>query len=173
MNRRTLLSFALAALAVLPMTAQASGPYAMRNRWLPGALSRGPIKVAVVPDSLVNLKDWTGSSIGLKAYGVAVPPGGKIKVTLSQPPNNGYYNVGVWVVDNVGFIPDRCATGQGDPQDCFNNPGKKTVVCYFIVNDQELYGRENQPYTMVFEKSWEPGSVDTSKIKFREQIGKL
>lgn len=41
MRLRTLGTLLVAAITTLPMLAQATGPYALRNRWLAGALSRG------------------------------------------------------------------------------------------------------------------------------------
>ncbi|HJU83870.1 MAG TPA: hypothetical protein VJ600_06645 [Holophagaceae bacterium] len=126
---------------------------------------RATLQVTAVADTDATLQGWTQAG-GQRAYGLIVPPGGKVTVRLRHA-KAGYFHIGRKWVHNLGYIPERCLSG--DPMNCFNNPTDKPIDVYFIVSDPSHWADEKAPFTLEFTRSWKPGA-DTGGVKLREQL---
>lgn len=170
---RTNLLLALGLLAAADATAQGAKPAAtpvtvVRPTNIAtglGSTAHGSVQVTAVNDGDASLQGWTQVG-GARAYGIVVPPGGKVTARLRHA-RAGYFKVTHKVVHHLGYIPERCLSG--DPMDCFNNATDHPIDVYFVVHDPDHQADEKSPYTLEFSRSWKPGSGN-STLKLRDQL---
>ena len=175
MRNLTLLAFGLLAIAdataqgAKPAPAAAPQPASVPTQPQgPGGKvtsHRATVQVTAVADSDTTLQGWTQAG-GLRAYGLIVPPGGKVSVRLRHA-KAGYFHIGRRWVHNLGYVPEKCLSGA--PMNCFNNATDKPIDVYFVVSDDGHWADEKSPYTLEFTRSWKPGA-DAGGVKVREQL---
>ena len=126
---------------------------------------RGPVEVVPLSGAAEKLEGWADST-GRRAYGIVVPPGGKVTLRLRHA-KAAYFQVKGIVTHNLGYKPDPCLSGE--PKDCFNNATEHPVDVYFVVTDSGHWADPKAPYTLEITRSWKPGT-EAPALKLRKHL---
>jgi hypothetical protein len=109
---------------------------------------RGPsIPALQLPAGSCRVKDKIPDLSGWRAYAVAVPGGGSIKVHVVEGRKAWFRVLGMnaWGREEEGLLQNRIPTGE--PQATYRNPGAETRTVYFVVDtlDPNMVG---EPFTV-------------------------
>lgn len=128
-------------------------------------LSRvGFLPVIPVDASAESVVDHTHHPSGWKAYGIAVPPGGRLQVEL-QHSKIGWFRLSA--LDKWGQL------GPGTLQATLaykpvlltvSNPKKEAEAIYVIVDDPGRWSIKD-PYKLVVRRDWDPAVVNLSSVQ--------
>lgn len=131
---------------------------------------RGSIPVTPVAEDLIELNDAAMYPSGLKVYGFAVPPGGKLHVRLNHG-NEGWFRLAMvnkWGDLGPGMLQNLIPTG--NPEVRYTNPTKEAQGVYVIVDDPGWMSSSAYPYTLHVQRDWEPGREDTKAVQLAHGI---
>jgi hypothetical protein len=130
-------------------------------QWLARA---GFLPVTPVDSKAESLVDFTWQPSGWKAYGFAVPPGGRLQVEV-QHTKPGWFRlmaVNRWGTPGPGML--EAAIAHRPIMVTVSNPGKKADAVYIIVDDPGWWSTKDDPYTLVIRRDWDPTAVDLSSV---------
>lgn len=129
-------------------------------------LSRqGFLPVTPIGVGVSSLSDYIQRPAGWRAYGVAVPAGGRIQVEVSHP-NIGWFRlmaVNKWGYPGPGML--QAAIAHQPVMVTLTNPGKEATAMYIIVDDPAWWSDEASPYTLTIRRDWDPLKVDLSRVQ--------
>ncbi|MBI4912847.1 MAG: hypothetical protein HY823_08910 [Acidobacteria bacterium] len=124
----------------------------------------GFIPVTPVDPGTESLVDFAWRPAGWKAYGFAVPPGGKLQVEL-QHEKLGWFRlmaVDRWGKPGPGML--QAAIAYRPTIVTLTNPRAKADCVYVIVDDPGWWSDKESPYTLVVRRDWDP-RADLSEAK--------
>lgn len=130
-------------------------------QWLSRA---GFLPVTPVDAKAETVVDHTWAPSGWKAYGFAVPPGGRLQVEV-QHTKLGWFRlmaVDRWGKPGPGML--QAAIAHQPIMVTVSNPGKKADAVYIIVDDPAWWSSKEDPYTLVIRRDWDPAAVDLSSV---------
>jgi hypothetical protein len=126
---------------------------------------KGFIGVTEVGPTVTSLTDVSETPAGWKAYGVAIPPGGKLNVELSHP-NLGWFRLMAVRKDGTPGPGMLNAIAAYRPVAfTLANPTSEAGAVYIIVDDPGWMSSKDSPYTLTFTRSWDPATTDLSSVK--------
>lgn len=131
-------------------------------QWLSRA---GFLPVTPVDASAETVVDHTWMPSGWKAYGFAIPPGGRLQVEV-QHPKPGWFRlmaVDRWGKPGPGML--EAAIAHRPVLVTVSNPDRKPSAVYIIVDDPAWWSSKEDPYTLSIRRDWDPASVDLSSVK--------
>lgn len=148
---------------VLPdMAYWASRDLMAEIQWLSRA---GYLPVTPVDPTAETLVDYTWVPSGWKAYGFAVPPGGRLQVEV-QHLKPGWFRlmaVDQWGKPGPGML--EASIAHRPVLVTVSNPEKEAKAIYIIVDDPAWWSSKADPYTLVIRRDWDPAAVDLSAVK--------
>lgn len=125
----------------------------------------GFIPVTPVGTGVSSLSDFAQFPAGWRAYGIAVPAGGRIQVSLHHD-KLGWFRllaVNKWGQPGPGML--HAANAYQPVMVTLTNPGKKAEAMYVIVDDPGWWSDQRDPYTLSIRRSWDPLHTDLSQVK--------
>ncbi len=125
----------------------------------------GFIPVTPIGAGVTQLSDYAQFPAGWRAYGIAVPPGGRIQVSLHHP-NLGWFRLmatNKWGQPGPGML--HASVAYRPVAMTLSNPGKEAEAIYVIVDDPGWMSSQNDPYTLTIRRDWDPRSVDLAQVK--------
>ena len=125
----------------------------------------GFIPVTPIGPGVSQLSDYAQFPAGWRAYGIAVPPGGRIAVSLHHP-NLGWFRlmaVNKWGQPGPGML--QASVAYRPVAMTLSNPGKEAEAIYVIVDDPGWMSSQNDPYTLTIRRDWDPRNVDLAQVK--------
>jgi hypothetical protein len=129
-------------------------------------LSRGGfIPVNPIGDSVEVLTDYAQRLAGWRAYGLSVPAGGTVQVEV-QHAKLGWFRL--MMVNRWGEPGDGMLHQLVEHQPVkltYRNPGKEATAVYVIVDDPGWWSTEQEPYTLLVRRDWDPANTDLSQVK--------
>lgn len=131
-------------------------------QWLSRA---GFLPVTPVDPSAETVVDHTWMPSGWKAYGFAIPPGGRLQVEV-QHTKPGWFRlmaVDRWGKPGPGML--EAAIAHRPVMVTVSNPDRKPSAVYIIVDDPAWWSSKEDPYTLSIRRDWDPASVDLSSVK--------
>lgn len=129
-------------------------------------LSRtGLIPVTPIGVGVTSISDYAMFPAGWRAYGVAVPAGGRIQVEVHHPKIAWFRLMAVnkWGQPGPGML--HAAMAYRPVMVTLTNPGKEATAMYIIVDDPGWWSDKNDPYTLTFRRDWDPLKVDLSHVQ--------
>ena len=131
-------------------------------QWLSRA---GFIPITPVDPSVDSLQDYAFWPAGWKAYGFAVPPGGKLQVEVQHEKPAWFRLMAVdkWGKPGPGML--QAAIAYRPTMVTLTNPGKEANAVYVIVDDPGWWSSKEDPYTVVVRRDWDPSQVDLKSVK--------
>ncbi len=121
---------------------------------------QGYIPVSSIPDEEKEMAGVSEFPAGWKAYGMVVPPGGKLHVRLSHV-NQGWFRLAmVTKCGNLGPGMLQNLIPTGHPEVRYTNPTKETQAVYVIVDDPGWMSSKAFPYFLTIDRDWDPAQVD-------------
>jgi hypothetical protein len=141
--------------------------WGMRNimaeiQWLSRA---GFLPVTPVDPSAETIVDYTWQPSGWKAYGFAMPPGGRLQVEV-QHSKLGWFRlmaVDKWGKPGPGML--QASIAHHPIMVTITNPAKKAEAVYIIVDDPGWWSDKENPYTLVIRRDWDPATTNLSSVK--------
>jgi hypothetical protein len=133
---------------------------------------QGFIPATPVPGDVLELKDVADRPAGWKAYAIAVPPQGQVTVRVSHT-KTGWFRLimsNKWSDREEGMLRPVGEPMFGMLQRTYTNPSKSAKGVYVIVDDPGWWSSKDDPYTVTFERSWDPATVDLSGVKLATGI---
>jgi hypothetical protein len=131
-------------------------------QWLSRA---GFLPVTPVDPAAETLVDFTWRPSGWKAYGFAIPAGGRLQVEV-QHTKLGWFRlmaVNKWGQPGPGML--QAAIAHRPIMVTVTNPSAKADAVYIIVDDPAWWSDKEDPYTLVIRRDWDPASVNLSSVK--------
>lgn len=131
-------------------------------QWLSRA---GFLPVTPVDATVESLVDHTWRPAGWKAYGFAIPPGGKLQVEV-QHDKLGWFRlmaVDRWGKPGRGML--QAAIAYRPTLVTLTNDSRKAEAVYIIVDDPAWWSDKDSPYTLVIRRDWDPAAVDLTKVQ--------
>jgi len=131
-------------------------------QWLSRA---GFIPVTAVDPTAESLEDYAFWPAGWKAYGFAIPPGGKLQVEV-QHTKLGWFRlmaVDKWGTPGPGML--QAANAFSPVMITVSNPGQVASAVYVIVDDPGWWSSKEDPYRLLIRRDWDPYQTDLSKVK--------
>ena len=125
---------------------------------------KGYLPVTPVGVGVNALADYTQRPAGWRAYGVAVPAGGRIQVEVHHPKLAWFRLMLVNKWGDVGPGMMRAAFAPQPVMVTYANPGKEATAVYIIVDDPAWWSDKDAPYTLTFRRDWDPLKVDLSHV---------
>ncbi len=126
---------------------------------------KGFIGVTEVGPTVTSLTDVSETPAGWKAYGVAIPPGGKLNVELSHP-NLGWFRLMAVRKDGTPGPGMLNAMAAYRPVAfTLANVTSEAGAVYIIVDDPGWMSSKDSPYTLTFTRRWDPATTDLSSVK--------
>jgi hypothetical protein len=124
----------------------------------------GSIPVTPVGDSVSRISDYAQFPAGWRAYGIAVPPGGRIQVELHHPKLAWFRLLAVdkWGRPGPGML--QASIAYRPILVTLTNPGKEATAMYVIVDDPGWWSDQADPYTLTIRRDWDPLKVDLSQV---------
>jgi len=126
---------------------------------------KGFLPVTPIGVGVSSLSDYTQQPAGWRAYGVAVPAGGRVQVEVSHP-KIGWFRlmlVNKWGEPGPGML--QAAIAHQPVLVTYANPGKEATAVYIIVDDPAWWSDKDDPYTLSIRRDWDPLKVDLSEVK--------
>ncbi len=125
----------------------------------------GSIPVTAVGAGVESLVDVAEFPAGWKAYGVAIPAGGKLTVELAHS-NLGWFRLMAVRKDGTpgpGML--RAMTAVQPVAFTLTNPTSEAGAVYVIVDDPGWMSSKSNPFTLTFKRSWDPATTDLSSVQ--------
>lgn len=125
---------------------------------------KGFLPVTPVGVGVSALSDYTQRPAGWRAYGVAVPAGGRIQVEVHHP-KIGWFRlmaVNKWGQPGPGML--QAAMAPQPVMITLTNPAKEATAMYIIVDDPAWWSDKDNPYTLTIRRDWDPLKVDLSQV---------
>ena len=125
----------------------------------------GFIPVTPIGEGVSQISDYAMFPAGWRAYGIAVPPGGRIQVAVSHP-NLGWFRlmaVNKWGQPGPGML--HASVAFRPVAVTLSNPGKAAEAIYVIVDDPGWMSSQNNPYTLTIRRDWDSRNVDLASVK--------
>lgn len=125
----------------------------------------GFIPVTPLGTGVNSLSDFVQYPAGWRAYGMAVPAGGRVQFELNHA-NLGWFRlmlVNKWGEPGPGMLQAAIA-----PQPVlvtYTNPSKEATAVYVIVDDPGWWSTVRDPYTLTVRRSWDPMKTDLSQVQ--------
>ena len=148
---------------ILPTPAYWQGRDLMAQiQWLS---RKGYLPVTPVGVGVDALADYTQRPAGWRAYGIAVPAGGRLQVEVKHPKIAWFrlMLVNKWGEPGAGML--RAAMAHQPVMVTYTNPGKEATAVYVIVDDPAWWSDKDDPYTLAIRRDWDPLKVDLSQVK--------
>lgn len=130
-------------------------------KWLSRA---GFLPVTPVDAKTESIVDYTWVPSGWKAYGIAIPAGGKIQVEV-QHTKLGWFRlmaVDRWGKPGPGML--QAAIAHRPIMVTLTNPKSKPDAVYIVVDDPGWWSTKEDPYTLVIRRDWDVAAVDLSSV---------
>jgi hypothetical protein len=124
----------------------------------------GFIPVTPIGAGVSQLSDFAQFPAGWRAYGIAVPPGGRIQVAINHP-NLGWFRLmatNKWGQPGPGML--HASVAYRPVAMTLTNPGKQAEAIYVIVDDPGWMSSHNDPYTLTIRRDWDPLKVDLAQV---------
>lgn len=124
----------------------------------------GFLPVTPVDAKTETIVDHTWMPAGWKAYGFALPPGGRLQVEV-QHSKLGWFRlmaVDKWGKPGPGML--QASIAHQPIMVTISNPSKKPDAAYIIVDDPAWWSTKDDPYTLVVRRDWDPATVDLSSV---------
>lgn len=125
----------------------------------------GLIPVTPVDLRAESFTDVSEFPAGWRAYGIAIPAGGKVQVEVSHP-NLGWFRL--MVVNRHGQVGPGmlpAAAAYRPIMVTVSNPGTTDDAVYIIVDDPGHMSSKDAPYTISVRRDWDPETKDLSKVQ--------
>ena len=125
----------------------------------------GSIPVTPVAGGVGSLVDSAQFPAGWRAYGVAIPAGGKVTVELAHS-NLGWFRLMAVRKDGTpgpGMLNAMVAVQP--VAFTLTNPTSEAGAVYVIVDDPGWMSSKANPYTLTFKRSWDPATTDLSSVQ--------
>ncbi len=131
-------------------------------KWLSRA---GFLPVTPVEANAETVVDHTWMPSGWKAYGFAMPPGGRLQVEVvhSKPAWFRLMAVDKWGRPGPGML--EAAIAHRPTLVTVSNPSTKPSAVYIIVDDPAWWSSKEDPYTLNIRRDWDPAQVDLSAVQ--------
>ena len=125
---------------------------------------RGFLPVTPIGVGVDALADYTQRPAGWRAYGIAVPAGGRIQVEVHHPKLAWFrlMLVNKWGEPGPGMM--QAAIAPQPVMVTYANPGKEATAVYVIVDDPAWWSGKDDPYTLTVRRDWDPLKVDLSQV---------
>jgi hypothetical protein len=136
-------------------------------QWLQRA---GFIPITPVDPSTEVIEDYAFWPAGWKAYGFAIPPGGRLQVEV-QHEKLGWFRlmaVDKWGQPGPGML--QAAVAHRPVMITVSNPGKENSAVYVIVDDPGWWSSKEDPFKLVVRRDWDPSQTDLSSVKMAAGI---
>ncbi len=131
-------------------------------QWLSRA---GFIPITPVDPAAEVIEDFAFWPAGWKAYGFAIPPGGKLQVEV-QHEKLGWFRlmaVDKWGKPGPGML--QAAVAYRPVMITLTNPRKESSAVYVIVDDPGWWSSKEDPFRLVVRRDWDPAQVDLRDVK--------
>lgn len=125
------------------------------------------IPVVPFPDGSDHLEGTSIVGIGWRAYGLFVPPGGRVRATLNHP-NKGWFSL--YLVNKWGSRMEGTRRRLGEPELTYENGSTEVKAIYVVVDDPGLWATEGSPYTLTLNRSFDPKQVAVPELKIAQGI---
>lgn len=125
----------------------------------------GFIPVTPIGAGVSLLSDFAQLPAGWRAYGIAVPPGGRIQVAINHP-NLGWFRLmatNKWGQPGPGML--NASVAYRPVAMTLTNPGKQAEAIYVIVDDPGWMSSQKDPYTLTIRRDWDPLKVDLAHVQ--------
>ncbi len=129
----------------------------------------GSIPVTPVADGTDAVTDRAEFPSGWRAYGIAIPPGGKLRVALDHP-KLGWFRL--MAVNRLGMAgPGMLESIVKHQPTSFTltNPTTEAAAVYVIVDDPAWWSTSgsqgNDPYVLHLQRDWDPAQVNLASVK--------
>lgn len=126
---------------------------------------RGVITVTPVPHDALSLTDFTDHPAGWKAYGIAMPPGGKVAVEVKHHKLAWFRLMAVAADGRPGAGMLQSMSIYRPVAFTVENPHKEARAVYIIVDDPAWWSDKESPYTLEVKRDWDPARVDLASVK--------
>ena len=102
---------------------------------------------------------------GWKAYGFAIPSGGKLQVELQHAKLGWFRLVAIdkWGQHFPGMV--KANLSHQPVVLTISNPKKEAEAVYVIVDDPAWWSTKDNPYTLVVRRDWDPAVIDLNAVK--------
>lgn len=125
---------------------------------------KGFLPVTPIGVGVDALSDYTQRLAGWRAYGLAVPAGGRVQFEVHHPKIAWFrlLLVNKWGQPGAGMM--RAAFAPQPVMVTYTNPGKEATAVYIIVDDPAWWSDKDTPYTLTIRRDWDPLKVDLSQV---------
>jgi hypothetical protein len=113
-----------------------------------------------------ELYDYGWIPAGWRAYGMFVPAGGEVRISLDHS-KRAWFRLTMmnkWGQLEQGMLQNYLHTFE--PVVTYKNPTDKTRAIYFIADDPAWWSHKDWPYKLTIQRNWDPklGRPDTLKL---------
>ncbi|HEX9080899.1 MAG TPA: hypothetical protein VF768_01410 [Holophagaceae bacterium] len=125
----------------------------------------GFIPVTPIGLGVYQLSDFAQWPAGWRAYGMAVPAGGRVQFELAHE-KLGWFRlmlVDKWGQPGPGML--QASVAYRPVMVTYTNPGKDAKSVYVIVDDPGWWSNQGDPYTLTIRRDWDPLKVDLGSVK--------
>jgi hypothetical protein len=130
----------------------------------------GALPLIPVHERVTSFRDFVKFASGWQVYGFAVPAGGRIQWTLTQP-REGWFRFLVVDADGAVLSGQIGAVTPGSrPMAGFNNERSRPTVAYLLVDDPGRISSATALFEISVNRSWETGKADLSGARFSRGV---
>lgn len=132
----------------------------------------GYIPVTPLPADALSVQDVADFPAGWKAYALAVPPKGKVVLTLehAKPAWFRLILANKWGSREEGMLQPPGEPLLGQTARTYANPSSSPRAIYVVVDDPGWWSSKESPFTLRVERSWDPAATDLSGVQFAAGI---
>jgi hypothetical protein len=132
----------------------------------------GFIPATPVPVDAAELSGIADYPAGWKAYAMAVPAKGQVTVRVSHTKPAWFRLImcNKWSSREEGMLRPVGEPIFGMLSRTYANPSNSGKAIYIIVDDPGWWSSKQDPYTITFERSWDPATTDLSGVKLAAGI---